>query len=110
MIVHAEPDLTPLDRELGLKVLNKLHTAYPGWSWIVDVPPGQNVVIVRNATCDPRGRMGFVIYKDRLYGDPQLLKVMRAGGEFLERYRMRRAAYRPEFVEGRNMHLEKPNT
>lgn len=109
-ILLAEPDVTPLDKLLGRQVLEALHRHYPGWVWVVDIPPGQNVVLIRNHDCDPRGRMAYLLYKSGLYADPTLMKVMRAGGELLERYRMLRRGFHPVQVEGRIMHLEKPDT
>lgn len=107
-ILIAEPDTLPMDQELGRRVLEKLHLHYPEWQWVVDVQPGQNIVTVRNFDCDPYGRMGFVIYKDKLFGDQRLHKIMQAGGEFLEHYRMRREGYSSKQMEGRIMLLERP--
>jgi hypothetical protein len=107
-ILMAEADVLPADKTMGRQVLEKLHKHYPGWSWVVDVPRGQNVVVVRNLDCDPRGTMGFVLHKRGLFGDASLKNVMFAGGEFLERYRMRTAGYRDEEVADRTMIFEKP--
>ena len=103
-----DSQILPRDWSLARDVRYMLETHYPEWAWGVEIPPGQNVVIVRNLDCDPRGKFGFVLHRDKL--DPTLRRVVMAGGEFLERYRMRRAAYRPEETEGRLMVTERPET
>lgn len=109
-IVIAEPDVQPMDKLLGRRVLEKLHQHYPGWVWVIDIPEGQNAVMIRNQDCDPYGRMAYLLYKDGLYADPMLHKVMHAGGELLERYRMEREGYKTAQMEGRIMHFERPET
>ncbi len=97
----------PKDVKLCGEIGRKLWEHYPDWDWGVEIPPdNQNVVIVRNVTCDPRGNMGMVCHKDKL--DPALQSVVRAGGEFLERYNMRRGRFREEEIDGRQMIFEKP--
>lgn len=111
-IIEADSDVTPVDLELGRRVLEVLNEHYPGWVWLVDVPPKQNIVVVRNYDCDPRGKYGIVFHKDRLNGSDMRLKVMMAGGEFLERYKVVRAGYdiAAEYgFQGRIMTFEKPD-
>ena len=100
--------IAPCDWSLARDVRHVLETHYPGWVWGVEIPEGQNVVIVRNLDCDPHGKYGMVLHRDKL--DPTLRKVVDAAGEFLERYRMRRGAYRPEEIDGRILILERPDT
>ncbi len=102
------PHIAPRDWSLARDVRHILETHYPGWIWGVEIPEGQNVVIVRNLDCDPHGKYGMVLHRDKL--DPTLQKVVAAAGEFLERYRMRRGAYREEETDGRILVLEKPDT
>lgn len=113
MQLEADPNVTELDRMLGRRVLEVLYEHYPGWSWSADVPSGQNAVIVRNLDCDPRGRYGIFFRKDRLDAGDMSLKVMMAGGEFLERFQMIRRGYEAAHdlgqFEGRNMVFEKPD-
>ena len=90
-VLNAEADTHPLDRELGGRILRKLIDLYDGYDWRVEIPPGQNAVIVRNYTLNPRGQYGFFIRKDLVLSDSPLLCIMRAGGEFLEQYEMRAA-------------------
>lgn len=105
-----EADVQNLDVLLGRQVLEKLHKHYPRWTWVIDIPPNQNVVLIRNLDCDPYGKMAYLLHKDKLAADPTLFKVMIAGGELLERYRMQREGYNPLQMEGRIMHFERPDT
>lgn len=102
--------ILPLDEDLAQSIRRKLYEHYPGWAWTVEIPPNQGVVIIRNLDADPRGRYGYLVKLARVYCDPDLKSVMRAGGEFLERYRLRRAAYKPELVEGRKMFVARPDS
>lgn len=101
-------DLDRLDETLARDVRAKLFQHYPGWAWAVEIPPGQNVVIIRNLDANPRGQYGLVIHKDKLYGDPYLKKVVMGAGEFLERYRLIRAGWKPGILSGHQMFLAKP--
>ena len=110
---HLERADRPLDALLGRQIAEVLDRHYPGWLWSVEFPPEppvQDVVIIRNLDCDPRGRIGFVLRKSRLSGGTLARTVMLAGGEFLEKYRMRRAGFRMEEISGRRMALEGPQS
>ncbi len=103
-----DPRIARRDWPLARAVRHVLESHYPEWAWGVEIPQGQNVVIVRNLDCDPKGKYGMVLHRDKL--DPALRQVVLAGGEFLERFRMRRAGYRPEETNGRVLVLERPET
>ena len=81
----SEP-LTPLERDLGVKVLHELKRHYPavapGW----DVAINNGVLYIRNTLL--AGRMGCCLHTAKI--DPEMKKVMRAGGQLLERYRIAR--------------------
>lgn len=64
-----------------------LHKHYPGYLWGVNVDSKGGVMKVFNLTLS--GQWGFVIKLAQL--DPEYRKVMRAGGEILERYRLSRS-------------------
>ena len=103
------PDIAANDLSLAARTKAVLQRHYPGWAWRVQIPIGQGVIIVRNLDCDWKGKFGFVLHKDKVSRDLEL-KVMRAGGELLERYKMIRAAYDPRNLEGRKMVFEKAET
>lgn len=100
MQIETDYDVLPSDEAMGRRVLEVLHSHYPQWSWIVDVPPNQNLVIVRNLDVDPRGKYGFAIHKGRMIAGDAASMVMLAGGEFLERWRVRRTTYDDNFERG----------
>ena len=77
---------------LAGNALATLERHYPDWGWQVGVDDIGGVMHVR-ATAIPSGRWGFLLKLKRV--DPEGLAVMRAGGELLERYRLRRAARKP---------------
>ena len=79
------------DDSLIVQIQLALERHYPGWAWYVEVPPGQNIAVIKNLDLGSRGKpWGFVLHKSRIGHDMKL--VMRAGGELLERYRQRRGA------------------
>ncbi|HIJ85739.1 MAG: hypothetical protein HW380_216 [Magnetococcales bacterium] len=61
------------------------HT-YPGYRWAVAITGG----LVRIRNLDLSGQWGFDIPLETLKNDPLLKKVVMAGGEILERYRLAR--------------------
>lgn len=111
MDVLAEDDVDPRDIPLGRDILHILHTVYPGWAWVVEIPRGQNIVNIRNLSACPRGTYGFRCHKDKLTAASLTRAIVMAGGEFLERFRMRRGAFREEEVKDRpKLIFEKPET
>lgn len=76
-----------MDMNLMKQIGDKLFAHYPGYQWAVSVVKG--VVQVRNLNLS--GKWGFVLLTKDI--DPDLKVVMRAGGEILERYRLKRGAY-----------------
>jgi hypothetical protein len=106
---ERHPDDNPIDDALCAQIGRKLTEHYPGWDWYVEIPPKQNVIFIRNMTCDPAGRCGaYLQYKDRI--DVNLKSCVMAGGEILERYNMRRGRFTEDQTEGKIMHLEKPQS
>lgn len=77
---------------LAKNVADTLNKHYPGHLWGVNVDEKGGVVQVFNLALS--GRWGFVIKITDLAGADDLRKVMRAGGEILERYRLHRGARR----------------
>ena len=78
------------DDALLWRVQAKLWRHYPGWAWYVEIPPAQNIIVIKNF--DLGGNLnkpwGFVIHKNTLGSDMKM--VVRGGGELLERYNRRR--------------------
>lgn len=110
VVVYDHPEDKPADRLLCGQVGRILSETYPGWHWYVDIPPNQNILIVRNLTCDPRGTMGMVVHKNKMDANVRA-DTIRAGGEFLERYRMRRGRIdRDSLAERGEMLFQSPET
>lgn len=61
---------------------------YPGYAWAVNVSSETGMVQVRNLTLS--GDWGFNIHLARINSDPSLKVVIQAGGEILERYKVKR--------------------
>lgn len=91
----------PNDIALVNEINRILHEHYPGWQWGVDIPPHQNMVYVRNLDLDPSGQVGMKCYKNSI--DVNMKEIVRAGGELLERYRMRRGKYDAAELDSKNM-------
>lgn len=70
--------------------LDTLNKKYPGYAWVVMV---DDVAGVMNIECwNISGRMGYTLHMTNLMHDAGVMnkKVMRAGGELLERYGLNR--------------------
>lgn len=63
-----------------------LWKTYPGYRWAVTVVGG----LARIRNLDLSGQWGFDISLETLKTDPLMKKVVMAGGEILERYRLAR--------------------
>jgi len=83
-------DMSPSAVTLAKNVAETLNKHYPGHLWGVNVNEAGGIVTVYNLSLS--GNWGFVLHiKDLAIAD-DMKKVMRAGGEILERYRLRRGA------------------
>lgn len=85
------PDIPANDLIMSKEMAEALHAAYPGHLWAVQVQGKQGVADVRNLMLS--GNWGFRIKLPEQYSASDFKKqVVRAGGEILERYRLRRGA------------------
>lgn len=82
--------LSAENERLGKRCLAVLQKHYPAYAagWDVSINSG-GVLYIRNTLL--AGRMGCAIHTAKLSNDPQLKKVMRYGGELLERYSLARS-------------------
>ena len=81
------PQITMNEYFMAKNAAELLHKSYPGHLWAVSVDGG--FLDVRNLMLD--GKMGFRLKIGQMFsGSDWDKKVMRAGGEVLERYRQRR--------------------
>jgi hypothetical protein len=91
VLTSDAPDVDANDYVLAKNAAETLHKHYPGHLWAVSVDRQARMLDVRNLALS--GRWGFRIALQPVYSGTQFDKlVMRAGGELLERYRVRRGA------------------
>jgi hypothetical protein len=82
-----EPGVTAADMALSKNCADTLLKHYPNHLWGVRV--AQGLIYVRNLRLS--GRFGFILKMNDFYSATDLdKKLMQAGGEVLERYRMSR--------------------
>lgn len=98
-IYVGNPYIRPLIIHTGSPALANaveatLFSHYPGWMWTVEIPSGQDVLIIRNLDLDPRGKWCMMRRVSQL--DVGLHDVVIAAGEFLERAKKKRGARRED--------------
>lgn len=95
MIYQAETEEL-LDLNLAKDIAETLHEHYPGHMWAVNVRGG--IAIIKNLYIS--AQWGMVLHYNNIKGDAQDRKrrVIRSGGEFLERAGLKRGAYQGQQV------------
>lgn len=92
-IVTDNPQLAANDLVMAKEMADALHTAYPGHMWAVACDGATGFADVRNMALS--GNWGFrVKLRDVYSGSDFKRKVIMAGGEVLERYRLSRGHFR----------------
>lgn len=85
------PDIAALDFNMAKEIAEVLHVAYPGHLWAVTSEGEKGIATVRNMAL--AGNWGFVLKLGSLYTSSDFKKqIVMAGGELLERFRLRRGA------------------
>lgn len=85
------------DAALAVAMYTKLEEHYPGHNWRTSADHKQGIASVHLQYLDRLGknaRYGVLIKIGRLNSDPDLRSVVKAGGELLERFGLRRDTYR----------------
>lgn len=82
---------TVAEYDIARRMAEVLHTHYPGHLWGVSADVETGIAKVFNMRLS--GQWGFIIKLSTLLHDPDLKSVVRAGGELLERYRLRRGRF-----------------
>jgi len=94
-LMTASPDIDANDFVVAKEMADILHTTYPGHIWAVNVQNG--FADVRNLALS--GSMGYRIKQPSVYSASEMKRrVVRAGGEILERYRVRRGRHHVEDI------------
>lgn len=91
---------TAEDETLAKYVLEILLKHYPGHSWVVQAFSKQGYVTIQNPSVSYRMGMRLILPKIFTHGD-MVTKIMRFGGEFLERYDIRRGKADPDETQHR---------
>ena len=103
--LEAVPEHKIGDIELVQRAVKVLTDHYPGYLWRVginDEKLGGVMYIINqtiNAEIFSNSEYAYILYLTRVYSDPSLNCVMRAGGEILERANMTRGRFRNEQVK-----------
>lgn len=83
------PEVAALDFNMARDMAEALHEAYPGHAWAVTCEGEKGLASVRNLAL--AGNWGFVLHLKTLSSASDWKKkVVMAGGELLERFRLRR--------------------
>lgn len=99
--LHAVPAHTYGANEeiLAKNAADLLNKHYPNHLWAVFVDSEGGILVIKNFSVSYR--YGYVLHIAKL--DPELKRVVRAGGEILERARMKRGSWdgqNAQYVEG----------
>lgn len=78
---------------------DKLEKQYPGWLWTLQPFEFGGVLYVFSLRLS--GEYGYTIKIADIQNDPKRLEAMRAGGEILERFGLKRKAYKPSMLKGK---------
>jgi len=88
-LVTENPQVSANDLVTAKQMAEALHQHYPGHLWAVTCDGNTGMADVRNLALS--GNWGFRLKLRDIYSASEFKKeVMRAGGELLERYRLRR--------------------
>jgi hypothetical protein len=96
-LVTDNPDIRANDLILAKEMADTLNRHYPGHLWAVHVQGEQGMADVRNMSLS--GEYGYRLRLVANYSMSEFLKrVVKAGGEILERFNLSRTAHRVEQV------------
>jgi len=107
--IEVNPTCPDGNAELAAQAMKVLLDHYPGYTWIVEIDDRPNVGTMNiynqevNAAIFGGASYGYRIFLSTAQNDPRLLCVMRAGGEILERARLRRGwsqGILPDHIDG----------
>jgi len=100
MIDGAKAEECTREMLIAKRCADHLHKHYPGHLWAVNVNKDGGTVNIFNLALS--SLWGYVLHTTTVEHDPQLKCVMRAGGELLERARMKAKCdgAMPEEIDG----------
>lgn len=95
-LITAEPILRANDEVIAKEVADLLLQHYPGYLWAVSIDSRESVGMLDIRNLSLSGKWGFRFpLKEYLDGMDTRRKIMRAGGEMLERFNLRRGSLDP---------------
>jgi hypothetical protein len=100
LVCHAS--LTILVKEMA----DLLEQHYPGWGWLLGPDESGGVISVRALRLS--GSWGYLLKIGDLQGDPQLRKVLKKGGELLERFGFKAGPFNREAYAHSPRHMGVP--
>lgn len=93
-VIDDDSQTTELEKHVRQTIGDTLAMAYPGYDWFVEIKPG--AAVIKNLTVE--GRWGFFLKLNHASASELRRRVILAGGEMLERYRLRRGRLNPTEV------------
>lgn len=98
----STPDVAALDFNTAKEMSETLTAAYPGHAWAVTCEGEKGIATVYNLALS--GNWGFVLKLSNLYSSSDWKKqIIMAGGELLERFRLRRGIVDHEAIAALDM-------
>lgn len=94
---------TQANQMIAKTIAETLNKHYPGHAWMVTASVMQGVVWIYNLKLS--SEYGYVLHIDDLQQDPSMRLTIRAGGEFLERYGLRRGELNHDALADKPMDL-----
>lgn len=92
-MAHVDHDEhTAADLALTMRIAETLERHYPAHPWMVQVSHASGCAFIALPLVMKRNEK-YVLHIDKLYLDPSLRAVVRAGGELLERLNIPRAGF-----------------
>lgn len=88
----ATPDISANDIVMAKSIADELHGHYPGQLWAITCDGRTGLITIRNLFL--AGDRGYVLNMANNYSASDLMqRVKMAGGEILERFRMKRGRF-----------------
>ena len=84
-------------------IAETLDKHYPGHAWMVDANVMQGIVRIHNLELSQE--YGYILHTDSLINDPSMSLTIRAGGEFLERFGLKRGKLDRDELANKDMDL-----
>lgn len=88
------------DMVMAKRAADQLNKHYPGYMWAVNVNSEGGVMVIKNYTIS--FKYGMVLHLKNVNWDSQLISVMRAGGELIERANQHVGGYKGD----QTMHVD----